>query len=202
MPTIREMTSKHSDLKSKSKSASPGSRLPVQIDPIRLAKSRQILSGKLPLKSCKRLISLSNNEGSGSLQVDVEFGVDNENIHYCTGEITGELELTCQRCLETLKWPVKVPVKLAFVNNDFEAENLKGDYESHILDSVPLVMSDIIEDELLLAMPQVPMHPESECPASKILNELESGDTAGKDEAEQQADNPFAALASLQKQHD
>lgn len=183
------MTSKHP--------VSPNSRLPVQIDPIRLAKARKILTGELPLASCKRLIPLLYSPDTANLTVAIEFGVDRENIHFCAGEVTGTLNLVCQRCLEPMEWQLKMPIRLAFVNNEFEAENLPGDYESHILHSVPVAMSDIIEDELLLAMPQVPMHPVNDCTASEILNELTSDDHAAEVK-----ENPFTALASLQKQHD
>jgi len=179
-----------------SNTASISNRLPVQIDPIRLAVARQILTGTLPLKSCKRLnnIVVSDDETSSIINVDLEFGIDSEKIHYCTGKISADLDLICQRCLEPMTWQAKSRVNLAFVKNDHEAESLPGVYEPYILHSVPLVMSDIIEDELLLELPQVPLHDEAECPASEILHNLTS-DT--QSDTPQAGDNPFAALESL-----
>ena len=57
----------------------------------------------------------------------------------------------------------------------------------------PLILNDVIEDELLLALPQIPMHAEAQCPASKWLKQ-QHAETA--DETEE---NPFSVLANLKQ---
>ena len=59
----------------------------------------------------------------------------------------------------------------------------------------------VIEDELLLSMPLVPMHEDADC--SEVLNDLKHrtgdgrGESGGKDSGEGKRPNPFAALAAL-----
>ena len=166
-------------------------RLPHQIDPFRLAESGAELSGPIPLKQMRRLLPLLADD-SGEISVVLNFDIDELNVPYVKGHITAVLNIICQRCLETLKFPVDQEVLLAWVRNDFEAERLPIRYESYLVEENPLMLKDVVEDELLLALPQVPMHKEKECPASKWLKEQ------GQEElSEDNSENPFSILANL-----
>ncbi|MEJ2391442.1 MAG: YceD family protein [Gammaproteobacteria bacterium] len=166
-------------------------RLPHQIDPFRLAEAGSHLSGKLPLRQFKRLAEvLSDN--SGELAVALEFDVDELGVPVVRGNIQATLMLTCQRCLEAFAFPVDIRIALAWVRTEQDADRLPLRYEAYLVEEIPLQLNDMIEDELLLALPQIPMHQASACPASKLLKQQDDG----ADESEQQA-NPFAVLAKL-----
>lgn len=147
----------------------------------------------LPLGQMKRLVPLLAAE-EGEVQVRLRFGIDEMGVHYLTGSIDTALQLVCQRCLGELDLPVNTELSLGFVASAAEAERLPGGYEPYIVESVPVALIDMIEDELILALPQIPMHEPQDCPAQQYMTQAASHeqDQAG-------AENPFQILANLKK---
>ena len=166
-------------------------RLPHQIDPFRLAEAGAQLSGHLPLRQFSRLRQALADD-TGSIAVKLDFDVDELGVPTVVGRVSATLPLICQRCLETYTYPVDVQIALAWVKTEQEADKLPLRYEPYVVEETPLLLNDVIEDELLLALPQIPMHDETECPASKLLKQRNKV----TDEPEPKA-NPFAVLAKL-----
>ncbi|MBI3344886.1 MAG: DUF177 domain-containing protein [Gammaproteobacteria bacterium] len=163
-------------------------RLPVHIDPLQLAGKGELLSGDLELAGMRRLApSLHTTEGA--VEVTLEFGVDPERIPYLQGHIRGKLILTCQRCMQAVDFPVDLDMTLGLVNSPAEADALPDHYEPLMAGSEPVILPDVIEDELLLCLPLVPKHPESQCPASAQKREEKPQDTR----------KPFAVLSDWKK---
>ncbi len=174
------------------------SRLPVQIDPIRLAVARQQLYGEIEISRFTRLNELlTSNEGVVKVQFD--FDVDTGNVHCVTGTLVAELSLCCQRCLQPMKWQLNTDVALAFVAHEHQIDELVVGYEPYLIESTPLMLSDMIEDEILLALPQVPMHDESMCkPAVKVNRPAEQDEAQDNtSKASGKRKNPFAMLADF-----
>jgi len=183
-----------------------GQRLPVQIDPIRLAVSRQQLHGELEISRLARLSELlTSNEGV--LKVQLDFDVDVNKIHHVSGSIEADLSLCCQRCLNAMPWHLNTNVALAFIAHEHQIDELAAEYEPYIIDSKPVMLSDLIEDEILLALPQVPLHDESECSPAVPLKEFDSTENGDEfivntkqDSPGQSASkrkNPFEVLTSI-----
>jgi uncharacterized protein len=168
-------------------------RLPHQIDPFRLAEAGAQLSGHLPLRQFTRLRQVLADD-SGEIAVKLDFDVDELGVPIVQGNVSASLALTCQRCLEPYAFPVDAQIALAWVKTAQEADRLPLRYEPYVVDETPLLLNDVIEDELLLALPQIPMHDEAECPASKLLKQRDKV----TDEPEQKA-NPFGVLAKLKR---
>ncbi len=171
-------------------------RLPVHIDPFRMAETRRLLQGDIALAEMTRL-SESLLDTQGSVSVSLEFGIDNEGIRFIHGRVRAEVSLECQRCLEALRYPIDSEFRLGLVRSMAEAENLPSQYEPLTVEDEPLFLRDIIEDELLLALPVVPMHTPDECGVdinSALQNEQEDDVTGAA-----ATDNPFAVLADLKK---
>jgi len=179
-------------------------RLPAQIDPFRFAEARRMVRGSLALAGLARLAPLLAST-DGELTVELEFDVDELGVRFVQGTIVGELALTCQRCLEPMSWPVDVAMAGALVRSEQEGERLPAAYEPLLIESVPVRLADLIEEELLLSLPQVPMHPEAQCPATELIRRDslrgEEGGTAGADE-EGERENPFAVLSELKRKRD
>lgn len=168
------------------------SRLPELADPWRLADARKRLHGRVSLARLARL-GLAIVGGEPWVEADLRFLRDERNRALVTGRIRAELELRCQRCLEPMSFPVDLELVLGVVENDAEAARLPDEIDPLLVDSGRLHLADMIEDELLLALPQVPMHAPESCPAA---------DTAGRGETKAgERRSPFAALAEL-KRHD
>lgn len=99
--------------------------------------------------------------------------------------------LQCQRCLQPMAETVALDRWFRFVGSEDEAERLDEESEEDVLvSSRRFDLLELLEDELILALPLVPRH--ETCPQPLPM-------TAGVDEVldEAAAENPFAALAAL-----
>lgn len=139
-------------------------RLPAQIDPIRLADEGARLTGELPLSELPRLSALAcAGLAPEPVSVDLVFEHTVQGVRLMRGRLHVRLPVTCQRCLE--------PVTVELVAQPF-SELLApgatpvqpGDTEALVVDG-PVRLGEIVEEELLLVMPMVPMHDEGECTA-------------------------------------
>lgn len=101
--------------------------------------------------------------------------------------------LTCQRCLEPVSQVLTVDRVFRFVRDETLAEQLDEQTEDEDVLALParLDLVELLEDELILAMPLVPMH--ERCPVD-VAGWMAAGEaaTAAEDEP-----HPFAALAAL-----
>jgi uncharacterized protein len=96
----------------------------------------------------------------------------------------------CQRCLQAVVLPLAVDRSLRFVDDEATAAALDADSEDDVLvASRQFDLQALVEDELLLAMPLVPMH--ESCPEP-----LPGAAAEGK---EAPRTHPFAALAALKR---
>lgn len=100
-----------------------------------------------------------------------------------------EVPLQCQRCLQTMAQPLWVDRRFRFVRTEEEASGLDEESEDDVL-VLParLDLHELLEDELILAVPIVPRH--EVCPEPLPLPEAPAPDAEAKP-------NPFAALAAL-----
>jgi uncharacterized protein len=161
------------------------------IDPFRLATSGQILSGEFKLSGMHRLAPLLEDD-QGTVHYEIEFGIDDMGIRNVHGHIQAKLKLLCQRCLQPMEFEVNTEVALGVVQSSLEAEQLPGHYEPLLVEGRGISLVEMIEDELLLAVPIVPMHALEQCEAA---THHETGDGASGDA--EIKENPFAILADL-----
>lgn len=131
---------------------------------------------------------------SGEVAVELHFGHFEAGVEGMVGHIEGKLRLTCQRCLEALTMPVKLDVNLGLVESEALIDRLPEGFEPLLLTEDRLHLIELIEDELLLAIPDFPRHDAQDC----RIKTSASGATETT-EAESK-DNPFAVLNELKKQ--
>ncbi len=166
-------------------------QLPIHIDPVRLAQRSQRLGGQYALGEMQRLATaLVHTEGN--VRVALAFGIDEAGTRYLEGEVETEVTLVCQRCLQPMRYPIHARMVLGVVGSADEGENLSEEYEPLVCESESLFLRDVIEDELILALPIVARHAEVECPATARVG---AGQESTADEP--QRANPFAVLAAL-----
>ena len=170
-------------------------RLPVHIDPLRMAETGRLLEGEYSIAEMDRLQD-SLFDSSGKVAVSLEFGIDAEGIRYMKGRLQSELTLECQRCLQAMQAPIDANFALGLVRSHDAAELLPSHYEPLLVESDAHFLRDIIEDELLLALPLVAKHDQSQC---IDVNAQATDATQRKDDdsGESEKANPFAALAAL-----
>ena len=109
-------------------------------------------------------------------------------------EAKATLPLTCQRCLGAVATALEVDQRYRFVADEDTAMLEDDQSEEDLLVMAPQFdLLEVLEDELLMALPLVPMH--ETCPETPVFS-------AGESELAQQEDakpHPFAALAQLKK---
>ncbi|MFZ3140444.1 YceD family protein [Polaromonas sp.] len=105
--------------------------------------------------------------------------------------------LTCQRCMGTVSTPLEVDQWYRFVATEDIAMAEDDESEEDLLVMEPQFdLLAVLEDELLMALPLVPMH--DECPVAPVMQVGE--DALAKEAGEkEEKPNPFALLAQLKK---
>jgi uncharacterized protein len=107
-----------------------------------------------------------------------------------------QLPQTCQRCMGEVLLPLEVKRSYRFVADEATAEAQDDASEEDVLAiSREFNLLELVEDELLMALPLVPMH--DICPVQPKMTAADA-DFEGDDEAVGAGKpNPFAVLASL-----
>lgn len=138
-------------------------QIPKWIDPTKFARHQRTIQGDIPLKQFSHLHGLPIVP-EGNLSVDAFFGIDDQGLNYIEGYIQAELVLQCQRCLENMNYSLRSEFSLSPVDNDEQAQKIPSHYEPVIKEAEGISFEKIMEEELILSLPIVPMHTvEQEC---------------------------------------
>ena len=167
--------------------------LPELIDPWRAVEAGAEFRGSLSLARMARLRE-SLREPTGEARFRLTFTRDPEGRGVLDGEIEARLILTCQRCLEALEYPVRTTLDLVLVSGLDEAGLLPEDLDPLLVPEEPLRLADLIEDELLLALPQIARHEPGDCPVGG-----EPWTAASDERRAGEGVNPFAVLGALRQ---
>ncbi len=153
------------------------------------------LSQEVPCAAFPRLVELLLDR-EAKLAVEVRVVRSSSGIPLITGHVAGQVEQQCQRCLEPVAGELDVDLRLAVVVPGDE-ELVPADFEPWQADAADVTLGELIEDELLLALPMVARHADDRC------GELAARLTGGRDQADDaeadERDNPFAVLRALKR---
>ncbi len=169
-------------------------RLPDFIDPIVFADRQRQLQGEIALNQLNRL-SDALSDDKGVLSVDLSFKKEGR-LPVISGHLNAQLKLTCQSCLQSLDWPVDIEINLAVVSSLEQADLLAGEYDPLVLEEEKISLTEVLEEELLLALPDFPRHQE---PCLKVEQPIEP---PPENDTDTQSSNPFAVLAQLKNTGD
>lgn len=166
--------------------------LPELVFPLQLARSGRSLQGRIPVARMERLAE-SLYSAVGEMAIELRFRRGDKGCLCVEGLIQGELRLVCQRCLESLPWLAHCEVRLGLIPTATAQESLEPGYEPLVAhEDGPLPLTPLIEDELILALPIAPMHPEDQCLG------VGQADSSGVFHFGTK-DTPFAALNRLKR---
>jgi uncharacterized protein len=189
MPNIPRLMSAQSP-----ESTSSG-RVPEVLDAWRMVAARRGFEGSLPLSSLSRLRDALFDDGSdmGQVRYALEFDRDALQVPYVELRIEAALPLECQRTLQRFLQPVELVQRLGLIRDEHEEAGLPEGYEPLLLPADGMLQpAELVEDELILAVPAVPAMPGTDA--------MERDWPVQEDEQAQAS--PFAALAGLKKQND
>ena len=128
--------------------------LPETIDPRQFTGRGRRIRGMMPGAALARLSALVDRF-DGEVRVDLAFGRDEHARMRITGAVQSAVMMTCQRCLKPMRVRLDCRVALGVVFDERQADGLPPDLEPLLLDDTPALLGDIVEDELLLALPAV-----------------------------------------------
>jgi uncharacterized protein len=156
--------------------------------------ARRSFEGTLPIAGMTRLCELLAGT-QGAVNYTLEFGRDDLGVDYLDLHADATLTMTCMRTMESFQLPVSVRTRLGLLRLERDEAGLPPDCEPLLVpENGRLKPADVIEDELLLALPLVPVNPDSSLPDGVTGHEPEDI-PAGEGRAE----NPFAVLSGLKK---
>ena len=159
------------------------------IDAFEFARMASSASGHIAVAELLR-VDLVRREGS--LQWSLAGSSDSRRRPFLDLRVQGDVSVTCQRCLEPVVYPLEIISRLLLVTNQAQAEAEPLDEDAY--DVLPITgaldLSELIEDEVILALPLSAMHRECSMPAASIQN----GGNAGANEIQSARVLPFAAL--------
>jgi uncharacterized protein len=160
------------------------------IDAFEFGRSNGLREGATPVAEMRRLVNDLADE-SGTLQWAVQGGVVREGYPSLTLSIAGPVKLVCQRCMAPFEYALDSSTMLVLGKDDEEADQIEeildNDSVDVIVGSRTCDIRDLLEDEALLALPQVPKH--DVCPATPMLDALKSDKPS-----------PFASLQNLKSE--
>ncbi len=153
------------------------------IDGFEFAASGESRRGRVSLHALPRLQSILV-DSNGHLEYDLRGTRDDHGRRALRLGLRGVLKFDCQRCLETMEFPVDLDAVLVLAASEAEIDADASDPTApdRILASREMAVGALIEDELLLSIPFAPRH--ERC-------------AAGRDAAGAQRDSPFANLSAM-----
>lgn len=163
--------------------------LPVRVDVERLAARDARIHSVTPVASMKRLVELlTDAEGSVESELRFSHGSGRRRID---GAARTQVRVACQRCLEPMTVGIDADIQLVVVADEAEIQTLPDEAEAVVSDDGTVSPLELVEDELILALPIVPMHEEAECSVRVADHETPA-----------ERSNPFDVLKQLKnRQH-
>lgn len=167
------------------------SRLPRLIDPGKLAQQELSLQGFVPPEALARVAEAVL--GLSRVECSLAFRVDERYRRIATGAIRAQVDLCCQRCLGAVGVDVEVDVHVALIKEEARAKDLPSWLDPWLAAEVDANLYDLVEDELLLNLPQFAWHEEN-CVDPALYS---SGEPV--EESETEKENPFRMLEQLKQ---
>lgn len=166
--------------------------LPDTVDALRMVAAGRSFQGSLPLSRLPRLVSMLA-DAQGEVAYELSFIRDEVGCAQLVVHAEALLPLICQRTLERFLLPSQVDVRLGLIEHERDEAALPPDCEPLLLQDGCVHPAAVIEDELLLALPLIPVKPGSE--------PVHAGDDAERAAQPPATHNPFAGLGDLLKRN-
>jgi uncharacterized protein len=164
--------------------------LPPQMDVWRMVANQRQFEGSLPLARMARLVELLA-DAEGECRYSIEFYRDPLKIDVMHMQLSATLPLICQRSLERFMYPVEIDQRLGLISEESQEASMPEGMEAVLIEGNGEVSPfQLIEDELLLAVPLVPVSPNA--------SELDPKWTE-EEPIEEDKPHPFASLKLLKE---
>jgi len=177
-------------------------RLPELIEPQRMAETGRLLTGTIAIGKMKRLSPLLYQVGDKKpvdVSVSLDFGVDESGQANITGRFEVDITLQCQRCMQELELHIAEKISLAIIHSSQQANDLPSHYEPLLVEEEMVSLPELVEDEILLALPSVPLHEPESCSVSATISAGDLNQRVSDSELQKDPErkSPFDVLKQL-----
>ncbi|HEX5339344.1 MAG TPA: YceD family protein [Gammaproteobacteria bacterium] len=171
------------------------SGLPEFLDLAHVTRQPLERAGRVRIGAMPRLCAaLADTKGEAMLHLQARN--DGAGQIVLQGRVQAELTLSCQRCLKPVLRPVSADFYLAWVRDEEQAVAVQtGNCDPLLSADGRIRLAELVEDELLLALPIVALHDIGECEArpGEPVTRIETPEIPAQQ-------NPFAVLKQLKEQ--
>jgi len=161
------------------------------LDVDRLSEAEADIDFAVPLAELPRLRAQLANV-AGEVHGRVHF---RRTAGVAVAEVTlkGTAHLVCQRCLGPLDVGVEAATEVGLISNEADMNRVPEELEPVLAPGGRISVGELVEEELLLTLPIVPLHADTDpCVASASA-------PLAKNEHEEETQRPFEQLAELLK---
>ena len=166
--------------------------LPTHIDPRKLALQGYLLEGEVKADSLPRLAS-SVSAICAPLRASVQFELDESRAKVAHGTADVTIEVNCQRCLDPVQIELNADFAVQVIWSEDHLHRVANNYEPWLVVDRMASLSELLEDEILLALPLVNYHKVGECTGDTFLDEVTSEPNGAIE------DSPFSILEQLKQ---
>ena len=169
---------------------------PDWVNPWKASEGNRIFRGTIALGKMTRLAPLLEDT-AGEALFEASFSFDETGFATIKLHVNAELPLICQASLERFLFRVRRESQLLVIDDRAQQEHVPGHYETVLVAAKRLQFLELVQDELILEIPQVPRKPGIE----DVRYSTDPDKQISVARVEQ--DKPFAALgALLQNEHE
>ncbi|MEP7275088.1 MAG: DUF177 domain-containing protein [Betaproteobacteria bacterium] len=150
-----------------------------RFDAFRLARERARLAGSVDAAVLPRVADRVL-QGPAPIEWRIDGAQDAFGRPAVAIALDGTIELECQRCLQAQALPVHSRTLLVLARDDADLARLDAESDDEVvLAGAPLDPAQLVEDELVLALPYAPRHADGECVPPHVDGSDDTSDEAG-----------------------
>lgn len=165
---------------------------PDRVRPGKVAAAKKRFSGEIPLATLDRLKGLIvTPKPSDVVSFEVSFAHDGQGHVVANLFVEAEVSLVCQRTLASFVYRIDGQSRVGLVRSEAEADELPADCEPLICEGEDLSLARLVEEEILLALPLVPIDPAAPEPPEMAAQPA--------DTSKEPTHRPFEVLGDLKK---
>jgi uncharacterized protein len=131
----------------------------------------------------------------GDIYLRLEFGKGELGSTKVNGLVSTEVCTICQNCMQQFWRKISCDVALQIISDESKLERLDENEDAIVAPDKVISVAELIEDELILAMPMIPRHEEGQCPESDYSQDMTVLHEIREVREVQTTYRPFADLA-------
>lgn len=174
-------------------SITPERSLSRHVDPHKFAQQGVNLRGTINVNLLPRLCELLA-DSSGIVNADLIFSVGDQGLGHLSGRAVVDLNMHCQRCLNSCVQTVQASFQLVMISRDEQIANLHKDLDVWMVSDGSADLYRMVEDEIILAVPIIAYH-DHECVPKSLFSA--GGDEQSSEQKINSKASPFQALEKL-----